>query len=55
MALKKDSATILILLIGEASGVFAGFCPSWFLPELHHFSMIKRQRPGMLTGFAQAR
>ena len=30
MALKKDSATILILLIGEASGVFAGFCPSWF-------------------------
>lgn len=22
--------TILILLIGEASGVFAGFCPSWF-------------------------
>lgn len=23
-------ATILILLIGEASGVFAGFCPSWF-------------------------
>jgi hypothetical protein len=30
VALKKDSATILILLIGEASGVFAGFCPSWF-------------------------
>jgi hypothetical protein len=30
MALQKDSATILILLIGEASGVFAGFCPSWF-------------------------
>jgi hypothetical protein len=29
----KDSAddiTIIILLIGEASGVFAGFCPSWF-------------------------
>jgi hypothetical protein len=22
--------TILILLIGEAAGVFAGFCPSWF-------------------------
>lgn len=22
--------TIVILLIGEASGVFAGFCPSWF-------------------------
>jgi hypothetical protein len=25
-----DDITILILLIGEASGVFAGFCPSWF-------------------------
>ena len=22
--------TTIILLIGEASGVFAGFCPSWF-------------------------
>jgi hypothetical protein len=22
--------TTMILLIGEASGVFAGFCPSWF-------------------------
>jgi hypothetical protein len=30
MALSTDDATILILLIGEASGVFAGFCPSWF-------------------------
>lgn len=26
----KDDATIIVLLIGEASGVFAGFCPSWF-------------------------
>jgi hypothetical protein len=26
----KDDTTILILLVGEASGVFAGFCPSWF-------------------------
>jgi hypothetical protein len=25
-----DRAVILILLVGEASGVFAGFCPSWF-------------------------
>ena len=25
-----DDVTIMILLIGEASGVFAGFCPSWF-------------------------
>jgi hypothetical protein len=30
VALSRDDATILILLIGEASGVFAGFCPSWF-------------------------
>jgi hypothetical protein len=28
--LNRDDITILILLIGEASGVFAGFCPSWF-------------------------
>jgi hypothetical protein len=28
--LNKDDVTIIILLIGEASGVFAGFCPSWF-------------------------
>ena len=26
----RDNITIIILLIGEASGVFAGFCPSWF-------------------------
>jgi hypothetical protein len=26
----SDRAVVLILLIGEASGVFAGFCPSWF-------------------------
>lgn len=26
----SDGITIIILLIGEASGVFAGFCPSWF-------------------------
>lgn len=25
-----DQVTTWILLIGEASGVFAGFCPSWF-------------------------
>lgn len=30
MKFTKDDITILILLIGEASGVFAGFCPSWF-------------------------
>jgi hypothetical protein len=30
VALSRDDSTIIILLIGEASGVFAGFCPSWF-------------------------
>lgn len=25
-----ERLTIIILLVGEASGVFAGFCPSWF-------------------------
>lgn len=29
-ALSQDDAVIAVLLIGEASGVFAGFCPSWF-------------------------
>lgn len=28
--LSKDDIIIIILLVGEASGVFAGFCPSWF-------------------------
>lgn len=28
--LTQDEITTCILLIGEASGVFAGFCPSWF-------------------------
>lgn len=28
--MQHEDAVILILLIGEASGVFAGFCPSWF-------------------------
>jgi hypothetical protein len=28
--MNRDDITIIILLIGEASGVFAGFCPSWF-------------------------
>lgn len=26
----REDATNTILLIGAASGVFAGFCPSWF-------------------------
>jgi hypothetical protein len=28
--MSRDDVTIIILLVGEASGVFAGFCPSWF-------------------------
>jgi hypothetical protein len=28
--LSLQRLTIIILLVGEASGVFAGFCPSWF-------------------------
>jgi hypothetical protein len=64
-----DRATILILLIGEASGVFAGFCPSWFTvasPFFHEQASkdgnIKRIRAGeaaatvivMGTGWAVA-
>jgi hypothetical protein len=62
--------TILILLIGEASGVFAGFCPSWFTvasPFFHEQAAkdgnIKRIRAGEIaasaivvgTGWAVAR
>lgn len=43
----------IILLIGEASGVFAGFCPSWFTvasPFFHEQSAkdgnVKRIRAG---------
>lgn len=28
--LTPDVTTLIPLLVGEASGVFAGFCPSWF-------------------------
>lgn len=62
-----DDITIIILLIGEASGVFAGFCPSWFTvssPFFHEQSAkegnVKRIRWGEVaatlivtaTGFA---
>jgi hypothetical protein len=65
--MNKDDATIIILLIGEASGVFAGFCPSWFTvssPFFHEQSAkegnVKRIRWGEIaatvivvsTGFA---
>lgn len=26
----SDTVALSILIVGEASGVFAGFCPSWF-------------------------
>lgn len=66
-AWNKDDVTILILLVGEASGVFAGFCPSWFTvssPFFHEQTAkegnIKRIRWGEVaasiivigTGFA---
>ena len=55
----RDSATILILLIGEASGVFAGFCPSWFTvasPFFHEQEAkegnVKRIRAGEVAATA---
>jgi hypothetical protein len=52
----KDDVTIIILLVGEASGVFAGFCPSWFTvssPFFHEQSAkegnIKRIRWGEIA------
>jgi|SRR5215472_3978409 len=57
--MNRDDATILILLIGEASGVFAGFCPSWFTvssPFFHEQAAkegnIKRIRWGELAASA---
>jgi hypothetical protein len=58
-ALSRDDATILILLIGEASGVFAGFCPSWFTvasPFFHEQEAkagnVKRIRAGEVAAAA---
>lgn len=55
----KDDVTIIILLIGEASGVFAGFCPSWFTvssPFFHEQSAkegnVKRIRWGEIAASA---
>lgn len=49
----------MILLIGEASGVFAGFCPSWFTvssPFFHEQEAregnVKRIRYGELAATA---
>jgi hypothetical protein len=54
-----DDITIVILLIGEASGTFAGFCPSWFTvssPFFHEQAAkegnIKRIRWGELAASA---
>jgi hypothetical protein len=59
MALSRDDATILILLVGEASGVFAGFCPSWFTvasPFFHEQEAkagnVKRIRAGEVAATA---
>lgn len=59
MKFSKDDITILILLIGEASGVFAGFCPSWFTvssPFFHEQEAregnIKRIRWGEIAATA---
>jgi cell division protein FtsW (lipid II flippase) len=55
----RNAATILILLIGEASGVFAGFCPSWFTvasPFFHEQEAkegnVKRIRAGEIAATA---
>lgn len=59
MKWSKDDITIIILLIGEASGVFAGFCPSWFTvssPFFHDQAAkegnIKRIRWGEIAASA---
>lgn len=59
MAFTGDDATILILLVGEASGVFAGFCPSWFTvasPFFHEQDAragnVKRIRAGEVAATA---
>jgi len=55
----EDKAVILVLLIGEASGVFAGFCPSWFTvasPFFHEQAAkdgnVKRIRAGEVAATA---
>jgi hypothetical protein len=64
--MNAQSVGLCIMLVGEASGVFAGFCPSWFTvssPFFHEQEAkdgnIKRIRWGeaaataivMLTGY----
>ncbi len=47
----------VVLLVGEASGVFAGFCPSWFTvasPFLCSFTS-RRPRKAMSSGSERAK
>src|SRR6266436_8681677 len=57
--MSKDDATIIVLLIGMAAGVFAGFCPSWFTvasPFFHEQAAkdgnVKRIRWGEIAATA---
>lgn len=57
--MSRDDITIIILLVGEASGVFAGFCPSWFTvssPFFHEQASkegnVKRIRWGEIAATA---
>lgn len=40
----RDDVTVIVMLIGEAAGVFAGFCPSWFTVSspFFHEQMARR-------------
>jgi len=66
VSMSKEDLGLCIMIVGEASGVFAGFCPSWFTvssPFFHEQEAkdgnIKRIRWGeaaatvivMLTGY----
>lgn len=59
MPMSKENATILILLVGEASGVFASFNPSWFTvsspffqEQKSHDGNVKRIRWGEVAASA---
>lgn len=56
MAMNSQQFDTVILLVGTASGVFAGFCPSWFTvasPFFHEQEAkdgnVKRIRAGELA------
>jgi|SRR5579859_2537477 len=59
MSFTQDTLAIFVLLVGEASGVFAGFCPSWFTVSSPFFHSqearegnIKRIRWGEIAATA---